>query len=164
MPKITALTALTDPISTDILPIVDDPGGSPVTKKITLSVLGRGMYVALDTPLTSTSWDGDAYSTTAKTVIDLSAVFAVPAGVYAVDVGVVIRDSASAAGDYWICLGPTNAAGVGRRVRCSGLPNDSYTNGNFMVKCDASGDIFYQVAASGVGTMDITIQIHGYWV
>jgi len=36
------------------------------------------------TPLTSTAWDGgDAFSTTAKTLIDLSAVFGVPAGVKA---------------------------------------------------------------------------------
>ncbi|MDD4985327.1 MAG: hypothetical protein PHQ43_05985 [Dehalococcoidales bacterium] len=34
--KITQLDALTSAASTDILPIVDDPGGAPQTKKITL--------------------------------------------------------------------------------------------------------------------------------
>jgi len=34
--KITALTALTSPLVTDIIPIVSDPGGTPVTKKSTL--------------------------------------------------------------------------------------------------------------------------------
>ncbi len=33
--KLTALTAMTTPVSTDILYIVDDPGGSPLSQKIT---------------------------------------------------------------------------------------------------------------------------------
>lgn len=37
--KITALTALTTPATVDLLAIVDDPGGTPVTKKITLADL-----------------------------------------------------------------------------------------------------------------------------
>ena len=37
--KITALNANTAPIKTDILAIVDDPGGTPVTEKITLADL-----------------------------------------------------------------------------------------------------------------------------
>lgn len=34
--KITALTANTTPLSTDLLPIVDDPGGTPETQKATI--------------------------------------------------------------------------------------------------------------------------------
>ena len=37
--KISALTAMTTAVGTDILPIVDDPGGTPVTQKITLANL-----------------------------------------------------------------------------------------------------------------------------
>src|SRR3990167_660747 len=37
--KITQLTELTSPLISDIIPIVDDPSGSPETKKITLSNL-----------------------------------------------------------------------------------------------------------------------------
>ena len=33
--KITQLTELTDPTDSDILAIVDDPAGTPVTKKVT---------------------------------------------------------------------------------------------------------------------------------
>jgi hypothetical protein len=37
--KISALTELTAPASVDLLPIVDDPAGTPVTKKVTLANL-----------------------------------------------------------------------------------------------------------------------------
>jgi len=37
--KITALTALADPVVADILPIVDDVAGTPITKKVTLENL-----------------------------------------------------------------------------------------------------------------------------
>lgn len=37
--KITALTANTTPLTTDILPMVDDPAGTPATQKITIANL-----------------------------------------------------------------------------------------------------------------------------
>ena len=37
--KTTQLSALADPVGTDVLPVVDDPGGAATTKKMTLSVL-----------------------------------------------------------------------------------------------------------------------------
>lgn len=41
--KISALTALTSASADDIIPIVDDPGGSPVTKKITIANLAASV-------------------------------------------------------------------------------------------------------------------------
>lgn len=41
--KITQLTALTAVANDDVLAIVDDPAGSPVTKKVTADVLGEYM-------------------------------------------------------------------------------------------------------------------------
>lgn len=119
-------------------------------------------FYPLTTPLTSTSWDGDAHSTKAKTLIDLSAVFGVPAGVKAVMfAGCYIRDSASAANDCWLILGPTNTNLVGNAVACQSV-NDRPARFNFIVPCDANGDIYYQCAASGVGTLDIFLHIWGY--
>lgn len=43
--KITQLTALTAVDNSDVLAIVDDPAGSPVTKKVTADVLGEYMSV-----------------------------------------------------------------------------------------------------------------------
>lgn len=122
--------------------------------------------VFLERPLTSTSWDGDAFSTTAKTLIDLSAVFGVPAGVKAVLVRMLIRDSGSAGGTNSLrfSLSPNNtASSEALTIRVGGVTNDYYVEGQGIVPCDANGDIFYGCASTGAGTMDVAIEIWGYW-
>ena len=121
-------------------------------------------YKPLTTPLTSTSFDGDSFSTTAKTLIDLSAAFGVPAGVQAVDVHVRCRDSASAGTNVWMVLGPTNSAGLGRGCSPYGRTNNADEHNDLTVPCDANGDIYYQVSASGASTFDIWIEIWGYFI
>ena len=104
-----------------------------------------------------------ARSTTARTLIDLSAVFGAPDGIKAILVKTTIRDSGSAGGDYSFSLTPASGSGeIAFTSRCSGLPNDSYTTEAGIVPCDANGDVYYQIAASGTGTMDVTVQIWGY--
>ena len=160
--KITDLGELTTVAGDDWLEIVDTSAG--LSKKIQRSNL-ISVPVFLSTPLTSTAWDGDAFSTTAKTLIDLSAVFGVPAGVKAILVRMAARDSASYANSgLYILLSPTNAAGGAAILRPAGIVNDVYTDGMFIVPCDANGDIYYQIVASGTGTLDATIQIWGYWL
>lgn len=115
----------------------------------------------LTAPLTSTSWDGDAHSTTAKTLIDLSAVFGVPAGVRWVLVYISLRDSGAAGNDCWLSLSPNDTANQGMLVSC--LPvNDRSNRTSAIVPCNADGDIYYQITASGSGTMDVHLQIWGY--
>jgi hypothetical protein len=160
--KITGLTELTAAASDDYLEIVDT--STNTSKKISRETLA-GWYF-LTTRLTSTAWDGDSFSTTAKTLIDLSAVFGVPAGVKAVLAGVSIRDSGSAAstGGCYLILSPVNTTLVGVYTYCAGLTNDAFTHHNIIVPCDANGDIYYQINASGSGTMDAYIEIWGYWL
>jgi hypothetical protein len=43
--KITALTENTTPLNTDIIPMVDDPGGTPATQKMTLATLFSNMLI-----------------------------------------------------------------------------------------------------------------------
>ena len=126
-------------------------------------------FYPLQTPLTSTAWDGDARSTTAKTLIDLSAVFAgVPAGIKAILVGVTLRDSGSAAstGGCFLILSPNNVANSGAAFRCSGLANDANGGGGDVIPCDSNGDIYYQTNASGgaSATLDVWLEIMGYWL
>lgn len=124
---------------------------------------GAGEWVYLDAPLTSASWNATAYSTTAKTLIDLSVVFNVPEGVRAVYVRLFTNDSGSAAGSAYLGVGPTNVAGDLMLVsRCSGRANDARDDVSGVCKCDSNGDIYYQIAATGALTLDASMQIWGY--
>jgi len=71
--KVTELTELTPAVTTDVLPIVSDPGGSPVTKKITVKEL-------LETPV--------LYSI-------------VPAGDFALGVGTSVQSAFPTTGDVF---------------------------------------------------------------
>lgn len=114
-------------------------------------------------PLTSTSWDGDAHSTEAKTLLDLSAVFGVPAGVKAVDVYVSVLDSASSTSDTYIILSSNDTSGSGKRAWPQPV-NSRAGRFSFVVPCNADGDIYTQIVASGAGTFLATIQIMGYYI
>ena len=145
-----------------------DPGDNNLVVDGTIKDGDGNLYgrpVFLTTQLTSTAWDGDAYSTTAKTLIDLSSVFSVPAGVNAVIVNAAVRDSGSAAAaNALLCLSPTNSSLAGPKISCAGLPNDVWAYGSFIVPCNSNGDIYYQIVASGTGTMDAYLEIWGYFL
>ncbi len=157
--KITDLTELTEAASDDYLEIVDTSANT--SNKISRENLAGWHF--LTSPLTSTAWDGDSFSTTAKTLIDLSTVFGVPAGVKAVLVNIALRDSGSAANECNISLSPSSSVG-GMTARCSGIANDEFVNACLTVPCDTNGDIYYEITASGTGTMDVYLQIYGYWL
>lgn len=129
-----------------------------------------GRPVFLTTPLTSTYWDGDAYSSNGgKTLIDLSAVFGVPAGVKAVLLECVINDSSSLTyssyGGAWILFsGQNNEAWGGQGINLEKEPNDAHRNAHMTVACNANGDIYYRINASGTKTMDVILKVWGYWL
>ena len=130
-----------------------------------LRVQENGKFVALTTPLTSTSWDGDSFSTTSKTLIDLSSVFGVPAGVKAILVRLTARDSGSSSGYNYIGLSPNNTDGsVAIQAYLQGVPNDVIKTDNGICPCNVDGDVYYQITASGTGTLDAWIEIWGYWL
>lgn len=131
-------------------------------EQVDSSLIGRPVF--LTTPLTSTAWDGDSFSTTDKTLIDLSAVFGVPAGVRAVLAKIAIRDSGSAATSCRFELSGVSS-GTNYSLTAQASPiNDRYAYFNGIVPCDANGDIYYNIIASGSGTMDIYLEIWGYWL
>ena len=129
-----------------------------------LRVKEKQVFVPLTTPLTSTSWDGDAYSTTSKTKIDLSSVFSVPAGVKAVLVKVSLRDSGSAATSCVFQLsGVSSGTNYSLTAQASPIA-DRFAYYSGIVPCDANGDVYYQIDASGSATMDVYLEIWGYWL
>jgi len=172
MTKLTGYTENTTPALTDILMLVDDPGGSPLTqytkvKNLTPYFVGTTNVNWAGTQglaLTSTSWDGDARSTTAKTGLDLSAVFGAPAGIKAVMFNVLMADSGSAAGEAYIVIGPTNTADKGSWFSCTGLANNAVARGQIVSSCNVNGDVYFQIVATGAGSMILHLQIVGYWL
>lgn len=121
-----------------------------------------GWCGAFGSPLTSTSWDGDSYSTTSKTLLNLNAVFGTPAGIRAVLVRALVRDSASATTDAYLILSPDDTSGSGISWRCYGRANDAWEDHTAVVPCTSDGNVYYQINASGTNTFDVHIQIHGY--
>ena len=121
-------------------------------------------YVPLAAPLTSTAWDGDSFSTVStSTKIDLSAVFGAPANIKAVNMSVLVRDSAAAGTtEYYIQLGPSSAYFYQLPVGCYG--GDLWQRQSGVLNCDANGDIWYKTNASGSLTMEVYVRIWGYWV
>lgn len=120
-------------------------------------------YHAYATKKTSTSFDGDAKSTTASTKIDLSAVFGVPAGVKAVQCRIYARDNAGhIQTGLYLGVGYSSADPFNLTVRPVG--NDAIMENNGMVTCDSNGDIWWRCGASGGGTLDIWIEILGYMI
>jgi hypothetical protein len=124
-------------------------------------------YHPLTTRASSAAWEGDSYSTTAKTLLDLSASFGLPAGIKAVDVEVYVSDSNSlgtASTFIGLILGPTNDANIGRYFACNGYPNGVLARTHAVVPCDANGDVYFQIVATGAGTLNAYIRIWGYYI
>lgn len=117
----------------------------------------------LSSVLTSTSWDGDSFSSTSKTLIDLSAVFGAPAGIFAALCQVSIRDSGAGSTDCYLQLAADNDTYTGTYFYCFPA-NDRWVNYVYLVPCDANGDIYYSITASGSSTFDAYLQIVGYLI
>lgn len=125
------------------------------------------IYVPLDSYLTSTSFDGDSFSSVSKTKIDMSSVFSITdtASISAYHIQVFCRDSGSdSTSSYGVVLWNNNTNQYGEWVSCSGLANDAIARGMVIVPADASGDIYYQFVASGTSTLDVWIRVMGYFV
>ena len=158
-----ALTGLADDDHTQYLLTTAKAADSDKLDGLDSTDFGRPVF--LTTPKTSTSWDGDARSTTAKTKIDLSDVFGVPAGVKAILVRITARDSGSSSGYCQFGLSPNNTQdSVAIQAYLQGVANDVYVIANGVVPCDSGGDVYYQITASGTGTLDAFIEIWGWWL
>lgn len=121
------------------------------------------VFVQLSSRLTSTNFDGDSFSTTAATAVDLSSEFGVPAGVKAILARVLARDSAAwGTGNLYFSLGPTTTQWDWAAIRPFG--GDLWSEATLVVPCDSNGDCAYKAGASGANTMDVYWQIIGYWI
>jgi hypothetical protein len=121
-------------------------------------------FVPFQEPLTSENFDGDSFSTANKTKIDLSEEFGVPEGIGAVKVFVSIRDSGSSADQAFFALSPNDINGsYPDNIKALGVPDDIRIPAGFVVPCDENGDIYYQTHSTGEDTLDVWLEIWGYW-
>jgi hypothetical protein len=110
-------------------------------------------FTPLPVPLTSTDWDGDAKTNANNGVIDLSAVFGVPAGVKAVLVYAAVNGTSAT---YSLSLGSDNSH-VCMLTEVQVANRTVADNG--IIPCDVNGDIY----ASFYQTVTVTLKILGYW-
>lgn len=121
------------------------------------------IFVPLATPLTSTSWDGDAYSDVGTSTEITNSVFGWPANVKAVLMQIITQDSAAWGTDglYFAC-GPSATYWFALASRPKGGDVDDEITG--VVPCDSNASVWYQISASGASTLDVNIRIWGYWI
>ena len=120
-------------------------------------------YVPLQTPLTHSSWNGDAKSdVSTSTALNLTT-FGLPSNVVAVNVRLVARDSAAlGTNNLWVSLGPSATYYWQLSVRPVG--NNIYAEANGVINTNGNSQIYYRINASGTNTMDVWLEIFGYWI
>ena len=139
------------------------PDDAAKSVAVTRSVLLGATY--LTTPLTSTDWDGDAKSDEGPTKLDMSAVFTgyPDMAVKAVLLRVAARDSASiGTPGLYFSVGPSATYYYALQANPPGA--DVLASNTGLCPCDANGDIYFKINASGSGTCDCWLEVWGYWV
>jgi len=139
--------------------------GTTTHADIDTYIKDNGKITWLTTPLTSTSWDGDARSTTTATKIDMSSVFSgYPTdAVKAVMVRLACRDSATlGTTGLNISIGPS--ATYYYNVTTVAIGGDVISSQTAWCACDAAGDTYFQVVASGTKTLDAWLEVWAYIV
>jgi len=125
------------------------------------SVMPRWVILPQTSRLTSTAWDGDARSTTGSTLIDMSSVFGSPSNVDAVLLRVAVRDSGSSGTHCYIRFDNAAPGGTSSAVNCPSV-NDKWADQQLTVPTNSDGDIYFDCVASGAGTLDVYVHVHGY--
>ncbi len=122
-------------------------------------------YVPLTTRLVSTAWDGDARSdVSTSTALNLSTVFGLPANVKAVVVRIVTRDSGTwPTVDLYFSMGPSSTYSYACSARPAGA--DVYAEASGAVcPTDGNSTVYYRINASGASTLDVHLEIWGYYL
>ena len=125
------------------------------------SVMPRWVILPQASRLTSTAWNGNARSTTAATLIDMSETFGTPANIDALLLSVEVRDLASAETYCWIRFDNAVPTMGTAALRCADV-NNRWAGTQIVVPTDANGDIYFECAASGANTLNVILQVHGY--
>ncbi len=122
-----------------------------------LRVKESGRFVPLTTPLSSTDWDGDNKGLADRAIVDLSAVFGVPAGVKAVLMSIQTTDDTAA---QYIRFGPDATNNF--TLTCRTQVANQAANVSGIVPCDANGDVYCYPSNDYI--VGVFVWIWGYWL
>ena len=113
-------------------------------------------------PYTSTSWDGDSFSTGNGT-INWSLLFNVPAGAKMVQILLIARDAVSTGGSYYIRL-KAKSTTTFYSIYCYAPRSVDDEPGSVCgwVPVAADGTSYYSITASGANTFDVWIWVVAY--
>ena len=153
------------PADNDLIYIVDVSVVGDAGKSLSIERSTFLPETFLTAPLTSTDWDGDAKSDAGPTKLDMSAVFTgyPNMAVKAVLLRVAARDSASiGTPGLYFSVGPSATYYYALQANPPGA--DVLASNTGICPCDANGDIYYKINASGSGTCDCWLEVWGYWV
>jgi hypothetical protein len=122
------------------------------------------IVVPLATPATSTSYDGDYFSDVSFTEIDLSSAFGLPDNIKGIFARISFRDSGSSTTRCYAGL-----SGVADEMYLAVVAeppreaaNNVLAHAAGFVPCNANGNVYLRVEASGTNTAQLWIQIYGY--
>jgi hypothetical protein len=125
------------------------------------------VFVPLTTPYTNTSFDGDSFSDVSSNtkIENTSWSTTIPASATAVLLKVQVRDSGSAgtSGLYFAVNGSSSVSTFTVLADPSGKDNDDWIYETAVCPCN-NGDLWYRCNASGAGTMEVYLEIWGYWI
>ena len=129
-----------------------------------ISYTGATTFQPLRAPLTHTSFDGDSFSDVgSSTKIENSSWSdTIPTTAVALLMEIRARDSDSAANDAWIVLGPSVAEYQAGGCFLGGMKDDTWKSISQVIPC-TDGDVWYQCESTGATTLDIVLQVWGYW-
>lgn len=119
------------------------------------------------TPRTNTDFDGDSFSTTGThTKIENTGWVnspGVPSDAKAINLRIRVRDSATVNSDTTLYFA-IHATSTGNSVAVARpIGGDFFTDFVAAVPC-TDGDIWYTCNASGTNTMDVWLEVTGYWI
>lgn len=119
--------------------------------------------IYLTTSLIDTDWEGGGKDAADSGILDLS-IFGngCPPGIKAVCITIRCNDSGSAAGIAYLFCGPDTPNYTTLVLRLSGLADDKKRHVTGWVPCNANGDVYLHIAATGANTNDVYINIYGY--
>jgi hypothetical protein len=120
---------------------------------------GTTGYIFVPYRATSTSWDGDQKYDANNGVIDLSAVFGLPAGIKAISATLQI---ACATVGKTVTLGASSAYRY-QLVQETQVANN-YISNTGLVTCDANGDVYFWTDAVTAAKAAVYLVIYGYYI